>query len=42
MSLYVGYKRAGTVGALAGLAGIIAPLRALMLVVAAFGSLVYR
>jgi chromate transporter len=34
MSLYVGYKQAGTVGALAGMAGIIAPSGALMLVVA--------
>jgi chromate transporter len=34
MSLYVGYKEAGTLGALAGMAGIIAPSGVLMLVVA--------
>lgn len=34
MSLYVGYKQAGILGALAGLAGIIAPSGALMLVLA--------
>ena len=34
MSLYVGHKEAGTLGALAGMAGFIAPSGALMLVVA--------
>jgi chromate transporter len=34
MSLYVGYKQAGMLGALAGMAGIIAPSGALMVVVA--------
>jgi chromate transporter len=34
MSLYVGYKQAGTLGALAGMAGMIAPSGALMLFLA--------